>query len=85
MSLIHLLVCLFSPQVYNTTFIRWTTHNPQGLSAQDIDMAAKCDDLAREFGEQQQEQSPTSAATCNLRDLASTAATSSGDCCGPKK
>ncbi|KLU82733.1 hypothetical protein MAPG_01802 [Magnaporthiopsis poae ATCC 64411] len=73
--------------VYNTTFIRWTTHDPKGLSAKDVEMATKCDDLAREFGEQQQQEelSPTSAAACNLRDLASTAATSSGDCCGPKK
>ncbi|KAL8371938.1 hypothetical protein RB595_001646 [Gaeumannomyces hyphopodioides] len=72
--------------VYNTTFIRWTTHNPKGLSALDAELAAKCDDLAREFGEQQQEEpSPKSAASCNLQDLASAAATSSGNCCGPKK
>ncbi|KAL8400018.1 hypothetical protein RB594_000433 [Gaeumannomyces avenae] len=71
--------------VYNTTFIRWTTHNPKGLSALDVELAAKCDELARQFGEQQQEEPPPKSASCNLQDLASTAATSSGDCCGPKK
>ncbi|EJT74543.1 hypothetical protein GGTG_08383 [Gaeumannomyces tritici R3-111a-1] len=71
--------------VYNTTFIRWTTHNPKGLSALDVELAAKCDELARQFGEQQQEESPPKSASCNLQDLASTAATSSGNCCGPKK
>jgi len=40
-----------SGQVYNTTFIRWTTHHPKGLSAKDIEMAALCDNLAQEFGE----------------------------------
>ncbi|EGS21406.1 uncharacterized protein CTHT_0032640 [Thermochaetoides thermophila DSM 1495] len=40
-----------SGQVYNTTFIRWTTHHPKGLSAKDIEMAALCDKLAQEFGE----------------------------------
>ncbi|KAK2067744.1 hypothetical protein P8C59_001457 [Phyllachora maydis] len=37
--------------VYNTTFIRWKTHSPQGLSSKDIDLAAVCDALAEDFGE----------------------------------
>lgn len=38
-------------QVYNTTLIRWTTHNPKGLSDKDVHLAAICDALARDFGE----------------------------------
>ncbi|RYP42301.1 hypothetical protein DL768_010350 [Monosporascus sp. mg162] len=37
--------------VYNTAYIRWTTHNPQGMSAKDVELAAVCDGLARDFGE----------------------------------
>ncbi|KAK1759402.1 pterin 4 alpha carbinolamine dehydratase-domain-containing protein [Echria macrotheca] len=37
--------------VFNTTFIRWTTHNPKGLSQKDLDLAAACDALAAQFGE----------------------------------
>ncbi|KAK4155781.1 pterin 4 alpha carbinolamine dehydratase-domain-containing protein [Chaetomidium leptoderma] len=37
--------------VFNTTFIRWTTHHPKGLSALDVELAAICDGLARDFGE----------------------------------
>ncbi|KXJ95382.1 pterin 4 alpha carbinolamine dehydratase-domain-containing protein [Microdochium bolleyi] len=39
--------------VYNTTYIRWTTHEPRGLSAKDIELAAICDQLAKDFGELQ--------------------------------
>lgn len=70
-------------QVYNTTFIRWTTHNPSGLSAKDTSLAAICDDLAKAFGEIQEEAS--NDATCQLKELAGTAASTSGDCCTPKK
>ncbi|KAL4729596.1 hypothetical protein ACLX1H_004016 [Fusarium chlamydosporum] len=38
-------------KVYNTTFIRWTTHNPAGLSDKDVVMAVQCDALARQLGE----------------------------------
>ncbi|KJR82473.1 4a-hydroxytetrahydrobiopterin dehydratase [Sporothrix schenckii 1099-18] len=42
--------------VYNTTFIRWTTHNPgpglaPGLTVEDTELAVLCDELARAFGE----------------------------------
>ncbi|AEO66928.1 uncharacterized protein THITE_2115493 [Thermothielavioides terrestris NRRL 8126] len=37
--------------VFNTTFIRWTTHQPRGLSAKDVELAAVCDALAADFGE----------------------------------
>ncbi|KAJ4423721.1 hypothetical protein N0V82_001607 [Gnomoniopsis sp. IMI 355080] len=69
--------------VYNTTFIRWTTHSPPGLSAKDTTLAAICDGLAKDFGEIQEESSDE--ASCQLKGLADTAATKSGDCCTPKK
>ncbi|KAK4043394.1 pterin 4 alpha carbinolamine dehydratase-domain-containing protein [Parachaetomium inaequale] len=37
--------------VFNTTFIRWTTHHPRGLSSKDIELATLCDKLAADFGE----------------------------------
>jgi 4a-hydroxytetrahydrobiopterin dehydratase len=38
--------------VYNRTHVRWTTHNPQGLSLKDTDMARFCDQAAQSLGEQ---------------------------------
>ncbi|RYO98700.1 hypothetical protein DL766_004422 [Monosporascus sp. MC13-8B] len=70
--------------VYNTTYIRWTTHNPQGMSAKDVELAAVCDDLARDFGEIVEEGS-SSSTTYEMRRLADRGAASAGDCCGPKK
>lgn len=37
--------------VYQKTFIRWTTHRPDGLSIKDIEMAAVCDEVGRSHGE----------------------------------
>ncbi|KAM0434325.1 hypothetical protein ACHAQK_008758 [Fusarium lateritium] len=76
------------PKVYNTTFIRWTTHNPAGLSDKDITMAGQCDVLAEHLGELAPE--PTAAAesedqSCAIRGLADQAAGAAGDCCTPKK
>lgn len=70
--------------VYNTTYIRWTTHNPQGMSAKDVELAAVCDGLARDFGEIVDEE-VGSGATCEMRRLADRGAASAGDCCGAKK
>ncbi|KAK0643568.1 pterin 4 alpha carbinolamine dehydratase-domain-containing protein [Cercophora newfieldiana] len=69
--------------VFNTTYIRWTTHNPKGLSTQDIEMAIACDAIARDLGEiaQQPDQGPS----CELAGLANTVVGSAGDCCTPKK
>lgn len=41
--------------VFNKTHIRWTTHNPEGLSAKDTAMAKFCDEAGREFGEAEPE------------------------------
>ena len=37
--------------VYNKTHIRWTTHNPEGLSNKDAHMARFCDEAGEKFGE----------------------------------
>ena len=75
--------------MFNTTFIRWTTHHPKGLSEKDIELATICDELAKAFGEvaaekpqgQQQEQQ---GEACGLSGLANRAVGSAGDCCVPK-
>ena len=41
--------------VFNKTHIRWTTHNPEGLSTKDTVMAKFCDDTGKEFGEAEPE------------------------------
>ncbi|KAH6631755.1 pterin 4 alpha carbinolamine dehydratase-domain-containing protein [Chaetomium tenue] len=82
--------------VFNTTFIRWTTHHPKGLSEKDIELAAICDKLATDFGElaieglqgqqqeQQQQQQQQQGEACGLSGLANRAVGSAGDCCVPK-
>ncbi|KAL1874532.1 hypothetical protein Daus18300_003551 [Diaporthe australafricana] len=69
--------------VYNTTFIRWTTHSPAGLSAKDTELAAICDGYAQSFGEVQE--APADGQSCQLKGLADHVASASGDCCAPKK
>lgn len=67
--------------MYNTTFIRWTTHSPPGLSALDVELAALCDGIAKDFGEIVAEDGDS----CSVgRQLADTVATNAGDCCVPK-
>ncbi|KAF6821503.1 pterin-4-alpha-carbinolamine dehydratase family protein [Colletotrichum sojae] len=74
--------------VYNTTFIRWTTHNPKGLSAKDLKLAMICDALAKDFGEVEAPPAEVAAAeetsSCGIRGLADKAAGTAGDCCTPK-
>ncbi|QPG94772.1 hypothetical protein C2857_006938 [Epichloe festucae Fl1] len=65
--------------VYNTTFIRWTTHSPEGLSEKDVSLATLCDSVAKDFGELDPE--PTS---CEVRTLADEAVSTSRDCCTSK-
>ncbi|EFQ27675.1 pterin 4 alpha carbinolamine dehydratase [Colletotrichum graminicola M1.001] len=77
--------------VYNTTFIRWTTHNPKGLSGKDLKLAMICDALARDFGEVEVppaagvEGDGEATISCGIRGLADKAAGTAGDCCTPKK
>ncbi|KAK7956106.1 pterin 4 alpha carbinolamine dehydratase-domain-containing protein [Apiospora aurea] len=72
--------------VYNVTFIRWTTHSPKGLSTQDVELAAICDGLARDFGEIVEEQQQQGGEqSCAMRNLAGTVASGAGaECCTPK-
>jgi 4a-hydroxytetrahydrobiopterin dehydratase len=76
--------------VYNTTFIRWTTHRPPGLSTKDVQMAAYCDAQGEFFGELRTEQGTGDGATqeggSDLREeLADIAAIEGVNCCIPKK
>lgn len=68
-------------QVYNTTFMRWTTHNPKGLSEKDISMAGLCDALAKDFGELPANENES----CTAKSLTDKAVLATGDCCAPKK
>jgi 4a-hydroxytetrahydrobiopterin dehydratase len=67
--------------VFNTTFMRWTTHNPKGLSEKDVALAAACDALAKDFGVIDD---PV-AESCEMKGLADQVTTSAGDCCTPKR
>jgi 4a-hydroxytetrahydrobiopterin dehydratase len=66
-------------KVYNTTFIRWTTHSPNGLSEKDVLMARYCDEQAQVCGEVE------SAELAAGRELADRVATEGAACCVPKK
>jgi len=86
--------------VYNTTFIRWTTHSPPGLSEKDVLMARYCDEQAEVCGEQQVEAvEPVEAVKAAEvvggpgvlvaggdlgKDLVDIVASAAGDCCVPK-
>lgn len=66
---------LLTSQVYNTTFIRWTTHNPgpglaPGLTVKDTELAVLCDELGRAFGEVV-EVAQSTAAAAQAAELAS--------------
>lgn len=64
--------------VYNRTHIRWTTHNPEGLSSKDTGMASFCDEAAAGAGElaDQGDEVKSSLRSDKI---------DAGDCCGPKK
>lgn len=69
--------------VFNTTFIRWTTHSPRGLSAKDVELAAACDAAAKDFGEVVEE--PAGGESREMKGLADRVTSSAGDCCTPKR
>ncbi|KAI0596462.1 transcriptional coactivator/pterin dehydratase [Biscogniauxia sp. FL1348] len=76
-----------SAQVYNTTYIRWTTHSPKGLSAKDVELAALCDALARDFGEVVPEKNGENdeSTSCALKQVADRAVGAAGqECCVPQ-
>ncbi|CAK7263098.1 hypothetical protein SEPCBS57363_000395 [Sporothrix epigloea] len=75
--------------VYNTTYIRWTTHHSgPGLTQKDIALAEMCDKLGRAFGAEdgmvtatkvQPQPASTGNTGSSLQDLANSAA-DVGDC-----
>jgi hypothetical protein len=71
-------------KVYNTTFIRWTTHSPPGLSEKDLVMAKFCDEQAA-LKEEVQVEEEENAGDDVGRELADRVAREGGDCCVPKK
>ncbi|KAI9050474.1 hypothetical protein LZ554_005637 [Drepanopeziza brunnea f. sp. 'monogermtubi'] len=74
--------------VYNTTFIRWTTHSPAGLSEKDVVMAKFCDRKAEECGELDQVgvdgEGEGDAVGGVSKELVDRVAREGGDCCAPK-
>ncbi|KAF1987046.1 transcriptional coactivator/pterin dehydratase [Aulographum hederae CBS 113979] len=66
--------------VYNRVHIRWTTHQPPGLSENDVNMVEFCDRLAEELGQVKVE-----IVEETLRGLVDTIENEAGDCCAPKK
>jgi 4a-hydroxytetrahydrobiopterin dehydratase len=74
--------------VYNTVFVRWTTHEPRGLSEKDVKMAGVCDEIAREEGVLKEEgvrKEGGADEEGGLECLADGLAKEAGDCCVPKK
>lgn len=70
--------------VYNKTHIRWTTHQPLGLSAKDVLMAKFCDGEASKLGEiPPSEGEPGGSDTLVART--DEIAREAGDCCKPKR
>ncbi|PHH73108.1 hypothetical protein CDD80_4038 [Ophiocordyceps camponoti-rufipedis] len=66
--------------VYNTTVVRWTTHNPRGLSDKDVRLAAICDSIATDF----QEINANESAGGTANELLAKVVSDAGDCCTKK-
>jgi len=71
--------------VYNTTFIRWTTHSPPGLSEKDVLMARFCDEIAGKCGEVEDFGVDVLEEGEVGRELVDRVGVEAGDCCVPKK
>jgi 4a-hydroxytetrahydrobiopterin dehydratase len=73
--------------VYNTVFVRWTTHVPRGLSEKDVRMAGFCDEIAGELGVLVEEAKEGGEVEENggAEGLADGLVVEAGDCCVPKK
>ena len=65
--------------IYNKTHIKWTTHNPSGLSAKDTALARVCDDIAREMGEVVPEPETESKSEAEPRSEAGVSSEASSD------
>lgn len=62
--------------VYNSVFVKWTTHNPSGISGVDLEMAGICDRLA---SRSETNDASSSKDSETLKPLANKAGSSSGD------
>ncbi|KAH8667559.1 transcriptional coactivator/pterin dehydratase [Tricladium varicosporioides] len=69
--------------VYNTTFVRWTTHSPPGLSEKDVLMARFCDEAAGKYGEVEPLVETEQEGDVG-KGLVDQVAVVAGDCCVPK-
>jgi 4a-hydroxytetrahydrobiopterin dehydratase len=49
--------------LYNKVTVEWTTHNPQGLSIKDVEMAEFCDRTASEIGSNKSDQGAGTASS----------------------
>lgn len=66
--------------VYNTVFIRWTTHNPKGLSEKDVRMAEMCSQFAEEHGVLE-----SNSEDEILKQTARRVVQDGGHCCDPQR
>ncbi|POS85640.1 hypothetical protein EPUL_003398 [Erysiphe pulchra] len=71
-------------QIYNTVFIRWTTHSPAGLSEKDVMNARFCDQHAKVFGEITAEVNDENNLGADQK-LVNNIVDMARDCCIPKK
>lgn len=55
--------------IYNTVFIRWSTHDIGGLSSQDLRLARICDELASPTAIESTESPEQTETSVDLRDL----------------
>ena len=69
--------------IYNKTHIRWTTHNPPGLSIKDLYMARFCDEAGDKHEESRMTEKEREAER-NASD-GGNGRLEAGDCCTPKK
>jgi len=75
--------------VYNTVFVRWTTHRPRdpnvspGVTRVDIAMAGFCDETAKEAGEVFGAEDGD--VEKRLKDVVVEVKEAAGDCCGVGK
>lgn len=68
---------------YNVVYVRWTTHNPKGLSKKDVEMAMVCDKLSGR-DDSQAISMEAQADTTGLKETAGRASNSAEDCCEPR-
>ncbi|KAI9848586.1 MAG: hypothetical protein M1837_007255 [Sclerophora amabilis] len=70
--------------VYNRTHIRWSTHDPSGLSNKDVRMARFCDAKADDLGVVA-DMSNRDVSDGGIKKLTDHISEQSGDCCTPEK